>query len=195
MKHAPPRRSPGHPARTYPRWIAISVEFGPGIRLVAASRSRKRSRESQPRRRTTSSSIMAMCAAGPPNPTTPSRKKRRATSATDPGAGRDGRENGGGAVGGMTPVFGGEYTRRGAGRHDAGGGFGIPHGLRAAAADGLSGLFLDWLDEEPLAGRALRAVGGVNAQSRVEALARCEGAGSPAREGDPRSERPAGADR
>ena len=42
MKHAPPMSRPGQPARTKPRWIAISVELGPGIRLVAASRSRKR---------------------------------------------------------------------------------------------------------------------------------------------------------
>ena len=41
-------------------WMAISVEFGPGIRLVAPSRSRNCSRLSQPLRCTTSCSIIAM---------------------------------------------------------------------------------------------------------------------------------------
>src|SRR5262245_49416978 len=59
--------------------MAISVEFGPGIRFVAPSRSRNSSRESQRRRLTTSSSIIAMCAAGPPNEITPSLKKRSAS--------------------------------------------------------------------------------------------------------------------
>ena len=85
MKHAPATSSPRQPARRSPRWIAISVEFGPGIRLVAPSRSRNRSRVSQPRLRTTSSSIMAMCAAGPPKAIVPSFRKRRATSPTRDG--------------------------------------------------------------------------------------------------------------
>ena len=60
--------------------MAISVELGPGIRLVAPNRSRKRWRVSQPRRATTSSSIMAMWAAGPPKPRIPSFRKTRANS-------------------------------------------------------------------------------------------------------------------
>src|SRR2546428_3065023 len=80
MKHAPATRRPGNPARVCPMWIAISVEFGPGIRLVAPTRSMNFSCDSQPRRRTTSSSIMAMCAAGPPKPMVPSFRKSHASS-------------------------------------------------------------------------------------------------------------------
>src|SRR5262245_12322942 len=80
MKHAPATRRPGNPARACPMWIAISVEFGPGIRWVAPTRSMNWSRDSQRRRRTTSSSIMAMCAAGPPKPMTPSLRKSHASS-------------------------------------------------------------------------------------------------------------------
>src|SRR6266446_3780945 len=80
MKHAPATKRPGNPARVCPMWIAISVEFGPGIRLVAPTRSMNFSCDSQPRRRTTSSSIMAMCAAGPPKPIVPSFKKSHASS-------------------------------------------------------------------------------------------------------------------
>src|SRR5688500_16218027 len=64
-------------------WIAISVEFGPGSRLVAPSRSRNSSRVIQRRLRTTSSSIIAMCAAGPPNAVVPNRRKRRARSRSE----------------------------------------------------------------------------------------------------------------
>jgi hypothetical protein len=60
--------------------IVISVEFGPGIRLVAPTKSKKCWRLSQPRRVTTSSSIMPMCAAGPPNAVSPSRKNKTANS-------------------------------------------------------------------------------------------------------------------
>ncbi len=63
--------------RRWPMWIASSVEFGPGIRLVAPSRSRNSSRVSQRRRRTTSSSIIAMCAAGPPNAVEPEPQEQR----------------------------------------------------------------------------------------------------------------------
>src|SRR5882724_7126637 len=80
MKHAPATSRPGNPARVCPMWIAISVEFGPGIRLVAPTRSMNFSCDSQPRRRTTSSSIMAMCAAGPPKPMVPSFRKSHASS-------------------------------------------------------------------------------------------------------------------
>src|SRR5438034_2645919 len=80
MKHAPATSKPGNPARWCPMWIAISVELGPGIRLVAPTRSMNFSCDSQPRRRTTSSSIMAMCAAGPPKPMVPSFRKSHASS-------------------------------------------------------------------------------------------------------------------
>src|SRR6266581_3594581 len=80
MKQMPPAMSPGHPARRKPRWIAISVEFGPGIRFVAPRRSTNCSSLSQRRRRTTSSRIMAMCAAGPPKAIVPSLRKSQATS-------------------------------------------------------------------------------------------------------------------
>lgn len=36
----PAAASPDRPARMYPTWMAISVEFGPGIRLVAPKRSK-----------------------------------------------------------------------------------------------------------------------------------------------------------
>ena len=88
MKHTPATISPRQPARSFPTWIAISVEFGPGMRFVAPTRSRKRSRLSQPRRRTTSSSIMAMWAAGPPKPRVPSFRKSRASSRSAGAAGR-----------------------------------------------------------------------------------------------------------
>src|SRR2546426_3882299 len=85
MKARPAATRPMPPARWRPMWIAISVEFGPGIRLVAPRRSRNSSLESQRRRRTTSSSIIAMCAAGPPNAVLPRRRNREATSFSAPG--------------------------------------------------------------------------------------------------------------
>ncbi len=85
MKQAPAARRPGVPARSLPTWIAISVEFGPGIRFTADIRSTNSSRDIQPRRRTTSSSIIATCAAGPPNDVRPSLRKSDATSRTFPG--------------------------------------------------------------------------------------------------------------
>src|SRR5271165_1851014 len=60
--------------------MASSLELGPGIRLLAPSRSRNFSRVSHCRRRTSSSSMMAMCAAGPPNAVNPSRRKNAASS-------------------------------------------------------------------------------------------------------------------
>src|SRR5262252_4783165 len=60
--------------------MAISVEFGPGMRFVAPRRSTNCSSLSQRRRRTTSSRIIAMCAAGPPNAIVPSLRKSQATS-------------------------------------------------------------------------------------------------------------------
>ncbi len=75
MKQSPPTIKPGHPARRKPRWIAISVEFGPGMSWVPPSRSRKRWPSSYFRRLTTSACIMAMRAAGPPKAVMPSLKK------------------------------------------------------------------------------------------------------------------------
>ena len=86
MKQVPAASTPRQPARAYPMWMAISVEFGPGIRLVAPTRSRKAWSVIQRRRRTTSSRIMAMCAAGPPNPKMPSRRKSAASSVRRPPA-------------------------------------------------------------------------------------------------------------
>src|SRR5262245_12511385 len=60
--------------------MAISVEFGPGIRFVAPRRSINCSSLSQRRRRTTSSRIIAMCAAGPPKAIVPSLRKSQTTS-------------------------------------------------------------------------------------------------------------------
>src|SRR5262245_66267319 len=62
--------------------MAISVEFGPGIRFVAPRRSINCASLSQRRRRTTSSRIIAMCAAGPPTAIVPSLRKSAATSFT-----------------------------------------------------------------------------------------------------------------
>src|SRR5216683_3874192 len=87
MKQTPASTRPKGPPRRYPRWMAISVEFGPGIRLVAPRRSRNRSRVSHPRRRTTSSSSSAMCAAGPPNAVAPRRRKSSAISRSAPHGG------------------------------------------------------------------------------------------------------------
>ena len=72
-------------------WIASSVEFGPGIRLVALTRSRNAASVSQPRRRTTCSRIIAMCAAGPPNDVAPRRKNKRASSPREVRSARGGR--------------------------------------------------------------------------------------------------------
>ena len=91
MNITPASSSPRQPARSWPRWMASSVEFGPGIRLVAPIRSTNRSSVSQLRRWTSSWRIIAVCAAGPPKATTPSRRKTRATSRAGPNpeAGRD----------------------------------------------------------------------------------------------------------
>ena len=35
MKQLPARSRPGQPWRAMPMWIASSVEFGPGMKLVA----------------------------------------------------------------------------------------------------------------------------------------------------------------
>ena len=83
MKQIPATSKPGQPARTRPMWIAISVEFGPGMRLVAPRKSRNCSRVSQPRRATASSSIIAMCAGGPPKAIVPSFRKSRVSSSKD----------------------------------------------------------------------------------------------------------------
>jgi len=68
-----------------PRWMASSVEFGPGIRFVAPIRSTNLWSLIQPRRRTSSSRIIAVCAAGPPNAIVPSLRDTNATSRTGRG--------------------------------------------------------------------------------------------------------------
>ena len=83
MKVTPAVMRPDHRRRSQPMWIAISVELGPGMRLTAPRRSKKRSSVSHRRRRTTSSRIIAMCAAGPPNAVAPNLKKRSASSASE----------------------------------------------------------------------------------------------------------------
>jgi hypothetical protein len=80
MKATPATARPAQRRRSQPMWIAISVELGPGIRLVAPRRSRNFSSLSQRRRFTTSSRIIAMCAAGPPNAVAPSRRKSSPSS-------------------------------------------------------------------------------------------------------------------
>src|ERR1700730_17584266 len=80
MKHAPATTNPIRPARRWPICSAISVEFGPGIRLQALIISRNSAGESHRRRLTTSSSIIAICAAGPPNAIVPRRAKSCANS-------------------------------------------------------------------------------------------------------------------
>src|SRR6266508_154439 len=62
-------------------WIAISVELGPGIKLVAPSKSRNSWSVNHLRRTTTSSCMIAICAAGPPKAVNPSLRKSPATSA------------------------------------------------------------------------------------------------------------------
>ena len=64
--------------------MASSVEFGPGIRLTAPTRSRKRSSLSQARRCTSSRRIIAMCATGPPKAIVPRVRNTRATSRSRP---------------------------------------------------------------------------------------------------------------
>src|SRR4051812_10773784 len=61
--------------------MATSVEFGPGIRLVAPTKSRNSSLVSHCRRSTNSWRISAMCAAGPPNEISPSFRNTRPNSA------------------------------------------------------------------------------------------------------------------
>src|SRR3990172_9575923 len=80
MKASPAAKKPAHPARRRPRGIAISVELGPGSRLVAATRSRNSASLSQRRRVTPSSCIIAVWAAGPAKDVRPSRRKRPPTS-------------------------------------------------------------------------------------------------------------------
>jgi hypothetical protein len=81
MNAVPATIKPFQPARSRPMWTASSVEFGPGMTLVAPTRSRKCSSLSHRRRSTTSCLIKAMCAAGPPNPIVPSFRNKRASSA------------------------------------------------------------------------------------------------------------------
>ena len=83
MKHAPATIKPFQPALSRPMCIVISVEFGPGMRLVAPTRSRKCSAVSHCLLRTTSSSIIAICTAGPPNPMMPSLPNNKAISFRD----------------------------------------------------------------------------------------------------------------
>jgi hypothetical protein len=83
MKLIPATSSPAHPRRTRPIWIAISVEFGPGIKLVAPRKSRNSARVNHPRRVTASSSINAMCTAGPPKAVAPSLLNNKASSSSE----------------------------------------------------------------------------------------------------------------
>src|SRR5262245_27327515 len=85
IKELPATMRPLHPCCRYPIWIAISVEFGPGMRFVAPNRSRKVSRESHRRRLTTSSSIKAMCTAGPPKAVVHSLRNKTASSRNELG--------------------------------------------------------------------------------------------------------------
>src|SRR5512138_3632195 len=78
-KHNPPTSNPSQPACRRPMWMAISVELGPGMRLVAPTRSRNSCSPSHLRRWTTSWCIKAMCAAGPPKAVKPSLRNRLAT--------------------------------------------------------------------------------------------------------------------
>ena len=66
---------PRQPPLRCPIWIANSVEFGPGMRWAAPSKSMKSSCFNHLRRSTTSSCIIATWAAGPPKPIVPSLKK------------------------------------------------------------------------------------------------------------------------
>jgi hypothetical protein len=84
MKHVPATSRPRHPARSRPMWMASSVEFGPGMRLVAPLRSKNSWSPIHPRRVTTSWRIIATCAAGPPNATKPSFVKSRKSSRNSP---------------------------------------------------------------------------------------------------------------
>src|SRR5262245_22772351 len=141
--------------------MAISVEFGPGMRLVAPRRSRNCSRVSHRRRRTTSSSISAMWAAGPPKPITPSLRKRRATSFTRPGCPAAPAFSGAAAASRIVALRA-EYTRGGGARMrgDVKETRGRARGARGDGRRGtLSAALIAWLDEEPLHGRAVVDVG------------------------------------
>ena len=59
MKARPATASPAQRRRAQPTWIAISVEFGPGMRFVAPRRSRNSESVIHPRRLTTSSRSIA----------------------------------------------------------------------------------------------------------------------------------------
>jgi hypothetical protein len=83
MKLTPATTSPAQRRRLHPTWIAISVEFGPGMRFVAPSRSRNCSSVSHVRLRTTSSRIIVMWAAGPPKAVAPRRRNSADSSASD----------------------------------------------------------------------------------------------------------------
>ena len=76
----PPPMRPRQPLLRDEMWIAISVEFGPGIRLVAAHKSTNCCSVSHCFLSTNSRCIIATCAAGPPNATQPSTKKYDTTS-------------------------------------------------------------------------------------------------------------------
>ena len=78
MKHAPPISAPAGPRSRQAQKIAIWVEAGPGIMLVAATPSSNSDADIQPRRSTQSARSSAMCAGGPPNPVQPIRPHSRA---------------------------------------------------------------------------------------------------------------------
>src|SRR5688572_4561958 len=71
IKQQPATTRPFQPARSRPICMLISVLLGPGIRLVAPTRSRKCCDDIHCRFLTTSSCISAICAAGPPKPIVP----------------------------------------------------------------------------------------------------------------------------
>ncbi len=80
MKPVPAAKKPGQPARRRPMARASSLELGPGMTLVAATRSRKSWSSIQPRRRTSVSRKSPLCAAGPPKAVSPRRRKTTRTS-------------------------------------------------------------------------------------------------------------------
>ena len=71
----PPTIKPKTPPLSKERWIANSVELGPGIKFVAPYKSKNFSLESQFLLLTISSSIIATWEAGPPKAVVPNLRK------------------------------------------------------------------------------------------------------------------------
>ena len=80
IKVIPATNNPGLLARSWSQCIVISVELGPGIKLVASIRSRKCSWVIHLRFWIISDPIIAMCAAGPPKAKQTNLKKTINTS-------------------------------------------------------------------------------------------------------------------